>query len=79
MIIDSQYLMHNVLLLVGTMIHQTGSGPKPIPHAELHVENLRDAIKFATSADAKAAAARIAESIRNEVRTCSSDEHLRMA
>jgi hypothetical protein len=57
----------NMCYFVGSMIHKTGAGPKPIPHKELRVENLRDAINFATSANAATAAATIAESIRNEV------------
>lgn len=61
-------VQHSMFVVsVGSMIHKTGAGPKPIPHKELRMENLRDAITFATSANAVAAAATIAERIRNEV------------
>jgi hypothetical protein len=50
------------------MISKVGAGPEPIPHQQLNVENLRDAIKFATSPTAKQAAQRMAEQIKNEVR-----------
>ena len=49
------------------MISKAGAGPKPIPHKQLNVENLRDAIKFAISPVAKQAAQRMAEQIKNEV------------
>ncbi|KAF5386949.1 hypothetical protein D9615_002027 [Tricholomella constricta] len=50
----------------GAMIHKAGAGPEPIPHKELTVDNLRDAIKFAISPTAKLAASRMAEEIRSE-------------
>ncbi|KAG5634498.1 hypothetical protein H0H81_001741 [Sphagnurus paluster] len=50
----------------GAMIHKAGAGPQPIPHKELGVENLRDAIKFAVSPPAKQAAGRMADQIQNE-------------
>jgi sterol 3beta-glucosyltransferase len=49
------------------MINKAGAGPKPIPHKQLNVGNLRDAIKFAISPAAKQAAQRMAEQIKNEV------------
>lgn len=49
------------------MINKAGAGPEPIPHKQLTVENLRDAIKFVTSPNAKQAAQRMAEQIENEV------------
>lgn len=49
------------------MIHKAGAGPEPIPHKKLCMENLRDAITFSMSAGAKAAAARMAEQIKQEV------------
>lgn len=54
-------------LSVGAMINKAGAGPKPIPHKQLNVENLRDAIKFAISPVAKQAAQRMAEQIKHEV------------
>lgn len=49
------------------MIHKAGAGPEPIPHKQLNVENLRDAIKFAVSPSAKQAAQRMAQQIEDEV------------
>ena len=49
------------------MIHKAGAGPEPIPHKKLNIENLRDAIKFAVSPSAKAAAQRMAQQIEVEV------------
>ena len=49
------------------MIHKAGAGPKPIPHKELSVENLRDAIMFATGPSAKEAAKRMAHQIHEDV------------
>lgn len=51
----------------GSMVHKAGAGPKPIPHKELSIEKLRDAIKFAVGPSAKKAAAALADKIRNEV------------
>lgn len=50
------------------MIHKAGAGPEPIPHKQLNIENLRDALKFAVSPPAKNAAKRMAEQIHQEVR-----------
>ncbi|KAG7086366.1 hypothetical protein E1B28_002326 [Marasmius oreades] len=50
----------------GNMIHRAGAGPAPIPHKELNVDNLCNAIKFAVSPAAKEAAARMATQIREE-------------
>lgn len=58
--------------MIGSMIHKAGAGPEPIPHKELGVENLRDAIKFAISPTAKGAARRMADQIRSEVGFCPS-------
>ena len=49
------------------MIHKAGAGPEPIPHKKLNIENLGDAIKFAVSPSAKAAAQRMAKQIEAEV------------
>ena len=49
------------------MIHKAGAGPKPIPHKELSVENLRDAITFAISPSAKEAAKKMAHQIHEDV------------
>jgi UDP:flavonoid glycosyltransferase YjiC (YdhE family) len=49
------------------MIHKAGAGPKPIPHKELSVENLRDAIMFAISPSAKEAAKKMAHQIHEDV------------
>ncbi|KAH9483618.1 Sterol 3-beta-glucosyltransferase UGT80A2 [Psilocybe cubensis] len=47
----------------GNMIHKAGAGPKPIPHKELSVHKLRDAITFAVSPAAKEAAKAMAQKI----------------
>ena len=49
------------------MIYKAGAGPKPIPHKELSVENLRDAIMFAISPSAKDAAKKMAHQIHEDV------------
>ena len=49
------------------MIHRAGAGPKPIPHKELAVDNLRDAITFAISPPAREAARQMAQQIHEEV------------
>lgn len=51
----------------GSMIQKAGAGPEPIPHKELNVDNLSDAIKFAISPSAKNAAKQMADQIRSEV------------
>ena len=50
----------------GDMIHRAGGGPAPIPQKQLTVETLTDAIKVATSSEAKAAAGVMGEKIRKE-------------
>ncbi|KAG7094782.1 hypothetical protein E1B28_005597 [Marasmius oreades] len=50
----------------GNMIHRAGAGPAPIPRKKLNADNLCDAIKFALSPKAKAAAAKMAARIKNE-------------
>ncbi|KAL0566939.1 hypothetical protein V5O48_015053 [Marasmius crinis-equi] len=50
----------------GNMIHRAGAGPVPIHHKDLNVENLCDAITYAISPEAKDAARKMAEQIRNE-------------
>ncbi|KAJ6630253.1 glycosyltransferase family 1 protein [Mycena sp. CBHHK59/15] len=50
----------------GSMIHKAGAGPEPIPHKQLSIENLRDALKFAVSPAAKTAAKRMADQIHSE-------------
>ncbi|KAF8162758.1 glycosyltransferase family 1 protein [Crassisporium funariophilum] len=50
----------------GAMIHKAGAGPKPIPHKELSVKKLRDAIKFAVSPPAKEAAKQMSQKIHEE-------------
>ena len=54
--------------ILGNMIHKAGAGPKPIPHKELNVDNLRDAIKFAIGASAKEAAKKMAHQIHEDVK-----------
>jgi sterol 3beta-glucosyltransferase len=54
-------------VILGNMIYKAGAGPKPIPHKELSVENLRDAIKFAISPSAKEAAKKMAHQIQEDV------------
>ena len=54
--------------ILGNMIHKAGAGPKPIPHKELNVDNLRDAIKFAIGASAKMAAKKMAHQIHEDVK-----------
>ena len=51
----------------GSMIHKAGAGPEPIPHKQLTVAKLTDAITFAISPSAKAAAREMADRIRSEV------------
>lgn len=53
--------------MAGTMIHKAGAGPAPIPHKKLNAENLREAIQYALSSEAKVAAAKMAEGIKVEV------------
>ncbi|KAF5392333.1 hypothetical protein D9757_001426 [Collybiopsis confluens] len=50
----------------GDMIHKAGAGPEPIPHKELTIENLRDAIQFTQSPGAKDAAKGLARDIQRE-------------
>ncbi|CAK5281074.1 unnamed protein product [Mycena citricolor] len=50
----------------GEMIHKAGAGPDPIPHKQLTAQNLCDALKFAVSPQAGAAAGRMGEQIRHE-------------
>ncbi|KAL0059449.1 hypothetical protein AAF712_013793 [Marasmius tenuissimus] len=50
----------------GNMIHRAGAGPAPIHHESLTVDNLCEAIRFAVSPSAQAAAGRMAEQIKNE-------------
>jgi len=49
------------------MIHNSGAGPKPIPHRELTVKKLQDAITYAISPEAKKAAKDLAQKIHDEV------------
>lgn len=51
----------------GSMIHKAGAGPKPIPQKELSVSKLTEALRYAISPAAKAAAAQLAEKIHHEV------------
>ncbi|KAL0575377.1 hypothetical protein V5O48_006590 [Marasmius crinis-equi] len=50
----------------GNMIHRAGAGPAPIHHKDLDADNLCDAITFAISEEAKEAARKMAEQIRDE-------------
>ncbi|KAL1695557.1 glycosyltransferase family 1 protein [Schizophyllum commune] len=50
----------------GDMIHRAGAGPAPIPHRKLTVENLTDALVYATSPPAQGAAAKMARQIATE-------------
>lgn len=51
----------------GSMIHKAGAGPEPIPHKQLNVAKLTEAIKFAISPSAKIAAKAMADQIKAEV------------
>lgn len=55
------------MFFAGSMIYKAGAGPKPIPHKELNVQKLRDAITFATSSAAKEAAKGLAQRIYEDV------------
>ena len=57
----------SLFFVIGDMIHKAGAGPKPIPHKELNIESLRDAIKFAISPSAKEAAKKMAYQIHEDV------------
>ncbi|KAG5462278.1 MAG: hypothetical protein BJ554DRAFT_5419 [Olpidium bornovanus] len=50
----------------GSMIAGAGAGPEPIPHKKLSVENLCEALLFATSEQAIVAAGRLGEKMREE-------------
>lgn len=50
----------------GSMIHKAGAGPEPIPHKQLNVAKLTEAIKFAISPSAKIAAKAMADQIKAE-------------
>jgi hypothetical protein len=56
-----------LFFIIGDMIHKAGAGPKPIPHKELNIDNLRDAIKFAISPSAQEAAKKMAYQIHEDV------------
>lgn len=49
------------------MICKARAGPKPIAHKKLTVENLRDAIKYCIGPEAKEAAGKMTQQIRNDV------------
>jgi sterol 3beta-glucosyltransferase len=65
--VPSLFLLIIVSPILGNMIHKAGAGPKPIPHKELSVESLRDAILFAISPPAKEAAKKMAHQIHEDV------------
>ncbi|KAF4614700.1 hypothetical protein D9613_003312 [Agrocybe pediades] len=50
----------------GNMIYNSGAGPKPIPHKELSVKKLQEAITYAISPEAKEAARHLAQKIHDE-------------
>ncbi|KAJ3732112.1 glycosyltransferase family 1 protein [Lentinula guzmanii] len=50
----------------GSMIHEAGAGPEPIPHKMLTIDNLRDGIQFAINPETKAAARKLADKIQTE-------------
>lgn len=50
----------------GNMIEKAGAGPAPIPHKHLTAENLAQALEFAVSEPARAAAGVMGEKIRSE-------------
>lgn len=50
----------------GQMIAAAGAGPKPIPHKELSVTNLANAIRYCLSDEAIGAAASIARKMQSE-------------
>lgn len=49
------------------MVANAGAGPSPIPHAELTVDNLSEAIAYCISYRASVAAASIADRMASEV------------
>ncbi|CAH0057202.1 unnamed protein product [Clonostachys solani] len=51
----------------GQMVAKAGAGPFPIPHKELSVDNLAEAIHYCLSDEAAAAAALIAKKMESEV------------
>ena len=51
----------------GDMIYQAGAGPKPIPHKQLNLHTLAEAIRFVMRPEAQAAAQKLGEKISSEV------------
>jgi hypothetical protein len=49
------------------MVANAGAGPNPIPHTEITVENLSEAIRYCLSQEAATAAAIIANKMASEV------------
>lgn len=52
----------------GMMVHKAGAGPEPIKGRDLDANNLRSAIEFCKTEDAKTAAELLGEKIREHVR-----------
>ncbi|KAF8968242.1 glycosyltransferase family 1 protein [Flammula alnicola] len=50
----------------GSMIYKAGAGPKPVPHTELTVQKLKDALMYVISPAAKTAASELAQKIHEE-------------
>ncbi|KAL0935968.1 sterol glucosyltransferase [Colletotrichum truncatum] len=50
----------------GDMVAIAGAGPKPIPHKQLNVENLADAIQFCLTPEALTAAGELAAKMKTE-------------
>lgn len=50
----------------GDMVAIAGAGPKPIPHKQLNVQNLSDAIRFCLTPEASAAAGELAAKMKTE-------------
>ncbi|KAF6836366.1 sterol glucosyltransferase [Colletotrichum musicola] len=50
----------------GDMVAVAGAGPKPIPHQQLDVENLTEAIRFCLTPEALAAAGEVAAKMKTE-------------
>ena len=52
--------------MTGEMVYKGGAGPAPIPHKQLSVDRLAEALKYCTTARATAAAERMGAQIRAE-------------
>ncbi|EWC48658.1 hypothetical protein DRE_01880 [Drechslerella stenobrocha 248] len=58
----------------GSMVHRAGAGPQPVPFKELTAQKLAQAILFAMSPEAQAAAGTISEKVKQETGTISGSD-----